>query len=85
MGVAVRVDGLMIAVVGVAAVAAYLWYKREAIAATADELVTVIGQSVDVTSDQNVAYRATSSVVQSVTGDDGATLGTWVYDLFHGE
>lgn len=38
---------------------------------------------VNPTSDNNLAYRLNSWWVQTVTGDENATLGTWLYDVTH--
>lgn len=34
-------------------------------------------------SDKNLAYQGANAVVQAVTGDDNATVGTWLYDWFN--
>lgn len=39
-----------------------------------------IGQAVDITSPENVAYKGTTKVVRAVTGDEHATLGTKLWE-----
>jgi len=55
------------------------WYvKRQA-----GEALDKVGQAVNPTSDQNLAYKGVNSVGEALTGDDAFSLGSWLYDLTH--
>lgn len=58
---------------GVALGAVYLLYKAGDFASTA----------LNPASDKNLAYTGVNSVVQTLTGDKDATLGTKLYDWLH--
>ncbi|HEX5339823.1 MAG TPA: hypothetical protein VFX47_02970 [Gammaproteobacteria bacterium] len=60
-----------LALVGVGAVA---WWKWDA-----------IKSAFDPTSDKNLAYTGVNNVVKSLSGNPTASLGTWIYDLVHGD
>ncbi len=74
--VSVRIDGTFIAVVAAGAVAAVAWVKRREIAAGL--------QKINPASDQNVIYSGISRAGEAVTGKKGWSLGTWLYDVTHG-
>lgn len=42
-----------------------------------------IKQKLDITSDKNAAYQGANAVVQAVTGDSDASVGTALYDALH--
>jgi len=60
----------------------YLAYR---IAKAAPDAAKAVGQAVDPTSDQNLAYRAANAVTATITGDPNATLGTSIWDLFNSD
>lgn len=55
----------------------YLWTQRGAIIKAAEQ----VAAKVNPLDPENVAYQGASAVVRSVTGDQTATVGTWLYDL----
>lgn len=62
----------------VAALGVYLLYRKVANALpTSAEVVTAFNP----TSDQNLAYKAASTVTEAVTGDP--SFGGWIYDMTH--
>lgn len=50
---------------------------------TVPKALKKVGQALDPTSDKNVAYQGTNAVVQAVTGDKDATVGTKIWDIFN--
>lgn len=42
-----------------------------------------IGNAINPLSDQNLAYKGANAVVQSLSGNSTASLGTWLYDITH--
>ena len=60
------------AVLMVTGLALYLYAKRKQ-----------IGAAVNITSDQNLAYKGVNAVGAAVTGDTSFSLGSWLYDLTH--
>ncbi len=42
-----------------------------------------VGQAVNPTSDQNLAYRGVNAVGAAISGRDSFSLGSWIYDLVH--
>lgn len=65
---------------GAVAGVAYLGYSAlQALRAPGAGLL----DSVNPVSPDNVVYRAVSTAVEDITGDKGATLGTWIYDVSH--
>lgn len=50
----------------------------------ADAVEEVVKKGVNPVSHDNYANRAVNSVVQAITGDEHATLGTKIYDWLHG-
>lgn len=68
-------------VLGAACLGGYLIYKG--VTKGAAGVKKVITENLNPTSDQNLAYRAASAVVQGLTGDKTATLGTKIYDWLH--
>lgn len=43
----------------------------------------LLNEKFNPTSDKNLAYQGTNSLVQQLTNDPNATVGTALYDLFH--
>lgn len=54
----------------------------QAVAGAARQVIT---KDLNPASDQNLAYRAVSSVTAAVTGDDSQTFGGWIYDKLNGD
>lgn len=42
-----------------------------------------IASAVNPASDKNLVYQAANTVTQAVTGQKGASFGSWLYDVFH--
>lgn len=73
--------GAYAAVVVVGVVALYFVGKKLATVGT--EAAAAVGRAVDPTSDQNVVYRGVNRVGEVLTGDEGFSLGSWIYDVFN--
>ncbi len=72
MGVDVKVDGVMV-VTGIAVIAAiYLAARKDALVA-----------AVNPADDRNLANRAVNAIGEGISGQDGWTLGGWLYDVLH--
>ncbi|WP_295797418.1 hypothetical protein [uncultured Microbulbifer sp.] len=74
MGVKVKVDGLMVLTAAAIGGGLFLYAKRGA-----------IGQALNPTSDQNIAYKGVNAVGSTVTGEDDFSLGVWLYEKTHPE
>lgn len=66
-------------IVGAGAVVLFLLYRARNV------LQQTLSTSLNPTSDQNLAYRGVNGVGAAVTGDQGFSLGSYIYDLFHDE
>lgn len=60
--------------------AAYLVYKASQGAQAVKEIIT---EDLNPTSDKNVVYKGVNAVGASVTGDQGFTLGGWLFCKFN--
>lgn len=60
-----------------------LYVKRREIAAGVSEAASAVGQAVNPTSDQNLAYRGVNAVGEAVTGDASFSLGAWLFEAFN--
>lgn len=68
------------------ALGVYLLYSGgKAVAGAAVEAAETVGEAVNPVSDQNIVYQGVSAVVDVVDDGqrNGATLGTWLYDITH--
>lgn len=74
-----------------AGAALLVWGVRQAagaVAETAQETAQAVGGAIDPTSQENIFYRGVSAVVDILDdgqGNESNTLGTWIYDLVHGD
>ncbi|ACR11918.1 hypothetical protein [Teredinibacter turnerae] len=78
----IKVDGLMVVSFAVIAGISVLWWNRKKIAQGLEDAA----DSVNPTSDQNLAYRAVNGIGDILDdGEDngGFSLGTWIYDVTH--
>jgi hypothetical protein len=73
--------GMTTAGIVVVAMVGYLIVR--ALGKKAGEAVAAVGQAVNPTSDQNLAYQGVNSVGRVLTGDQSFSLGSWLYDLTH--
>lgn len=71
-----RIEAGAVLLIGGAAVAAVAIWKARAAAGAVAEAVNPL-------SDQNLAYRGASAVVEAVTGRKGETLGTALHKAFN--
>jgi hypothetical protein len=53
------------------------WYLKQ----KAGYAVEAVGQAVNPTSDQNLAYKGVICVGEALTGDQNFRLGSWWYDV----
>lgn len=56
-----------------------LWYTKE----KATEAVKEVGQAVNPVNPDNIFNSGVNSVVQALTGEENATLGSKIYDWTH--
>lgn len=77
----VRVDWKTAAVLVGGVLLAYVVLRRDAV-----EVVKGAATAINPASPENVFYKATSGVVNAISGDGNkdATLGTRIYDWIHG-
>ena len=74
------------AVIGLAvvALAVYLiWKAKQAGAAIFEIGKTVVTEKINPASDKNIVYGGVNTVVQAITDNESATLGTSIYDATH--
>jgi hypothetical protein len=69
--------GVAVAVIGVIGVIYVIFGDK------IKNAVAAVGNSVNPTSDQNLAYRGVNAVGEVLSGDPSWSLGGWVYDLTH--
>lgn len=74
--------GAVLALAGVG-VLAILYVKRGAIGASVASAAQAVGDAVNPTSDQNLAYRGANALGASLTGDPFFTVGGSLYDWLH--
>lgn len=71
--VGIKVDGLMLAIIGVSVLAGVVWFKW------GDTIKDVVTKDLNPTSDENLANRAVNSVtapvIETVTGGNATSLG----------
>lgn len=71
----------ILAGLAVAGFVAYKLYKGVAVVGeAAKEIVT---EKLNPVSDKNIAYNGVNSILQTLTGDQNATLGGKIYDWTH--
>lgn len=77
----VRIDWkTALVIVGAAALLLYVTRRQVGAAAAA------VGSAINPVSDKNLAYQGVNAVVNAIAGDgEDATLGTRIYDFFHGD
>lgn len=73
-----------VVIIGALAGAAWLIYKGWGKISAAGAVVgKTLATDLNPASQENIVNRAVNSVVQTVTGDSSATLGTKIYDWLH--
>lgn len=54
-------------------------------ASSAAAAVSNVANAVSPWNNENVIYQTANAPVRAITGDKNATLGTWIYDIFHSD
>ena len=72
------IDYKAVLALGVVIGGGYFLLKSEATKAA-----VFVGESVDITSDQNLVYKSVNAIGESLTGDAHFSLGGWMYDQFN--
>ena len=83
----IKVDWRLFAVGGVI-LGGYLYLGKKALDKAGDtgkKVAIAVGEAVDITSDTNLAARATAAIGEAVTGEEGWTIGGAIYDWTHDE
>lgn len=62
---------------------ALLYWVANKVIDKAAGAAAAVGNAVNPTSDQNLAYRGTNSVGAVLSGDPSWNLGGWIYDVTH--
>ena len=76
----VKAVAILAGLIGVVFLGWKIYGKVKAVAETAEKVVT---ESLNPTSDKNIANRGVNYIVQTLTGEPGQTLGSKIYDWTH--
>lgn len=85
MGVLVNVTGILntkaaTTAIGILAGGALLYFVANRII---ERVAPKVGEALNPTSDQNLAYRSVNGVGSALSGDPSWSLGSWLYDVFN--
>lgn len=69
--------------VGIIVGGALLYWVANKVIDKATSAAGAVGDAVNPTSDQNLAYRGVNAIGAAVSGDPSWSLGSWLYDVFN--
>lgn len=69
--------------IGGVLVGLYLWKQAGKLAGAVGDLASSAVPYINPAADTNIAYQAAGKITQTMTGDQDASLGTWIYDVTH--